>query len=87
LEKNLSYVKQCAVKLGEGNVIRKVGNKQRFVSPELVGYYVPFLDQLKNLLSLPEVKDCLRVPVNERDHGGVEFLRGLLQRKTGLNPQ
>jgi len=73
-EKNLSYVKPCAVKLGEENVIRKVGNKQRFVSQELVGYYVPFLDQLKNLLSLPEVKDCLSVPVNERDHGGVEFV-------------
>jgi len=58
-ERNFSYVKPIAVKLGEREVLRKHCGKFVPTKRNAVGYCVPFLSQLSALLSMSEVQHCM----------------------------
>ena len=58
-EKYLGYIKPVAVKLGEKRVSQKLKGKHQFVEKDVLGYFVPFLTQLHQLLRMPEVQEEL----------------------------
>ena len=56
---NLGYVKPVAVKLGTVNKQVKRGGRKLFVRCDVIGYVVPFMEALQQLLKMPEVRHCL----------------------------
>lgn len=45
---HLGYIKPVSVKLGTQQVLKKVGNKHRFVDKEKNGFFIPFSDSRMN---------------------------------------
>lgn len=52
------------VKLGEVSVLKLVKGKYRFTKQDALGYYVPFIEQLTELLNMPEVQESLNADRN-----------------------
>ena len=50
-----SHVKPKSVKLGEWNIQKKVKGIYKFISKDVLGFYVPFKEQLHQLLSMPGI--------------------------------
>lgn len=61
-QSHLGYVKPKSVKLGECNIQKKVIGIYKFISKDVLGFYVPFKEQLRQLLSMPEVQESLKTP-------------------------
>lgn len=62
---DLGYVKPRSVKLGEMYVQKKVRRQFRIVLKEICGFYVPFFDQLQELLKMPEVQESLNIQARQ----------------------
>jgi hypothetical protein len=54
-QSHLGYVKPKSVKLGEWNIQKKVKGVYKFISKDVLGFYVPFKEQLHQLLSMPGI--------------------------------
>lgn len=78
--RHLGYIKPVSVKLGTEQVLKKVGNKHRFVEKEKNGYFIPFIGQLHELLKMPEVQEDLSAET-ESTFPLLDFKDGLYHKK------
>lgn len=78
--RHLGYIKPVSVKLGTEQVLKKVGNKHRFVEKEKNGFFIPFFGQLHELLKMPEVQEDLSAET-ESTFPLLDFKDGLYHNK------
>ena len=88
ISENFGYVKPLPVKLGLIKKQRKIRGCYQYVEREAYGYYVPFMKQLEQLMSMKELQDCLQeeVPVTNKmnDFYDGSYMRNKFFFKTTL---